>query len=112
MTTVERELQEMRREMADALSERKRCRDLKVVMRRLLATEAAVEKVETMLQIANTNDGGDGDAQTRQTRPRPVDAEYGFPFFRGTPLRRFPELTSNGDPCAGRSTRQRIASIG
>jgi len=52
--------------MATVLQERKECREMKVVMRRLLATEEAVDKVESMLQI------GDGE---RSNRTRDTD-EY------------------------------------
>lgn len=66
MTRVKGELDEMREEMAKVLQERKECREMKVVMRRLLATEEAVDKLESMLQI------GDGE---RSNRTRDTD-EY------------------------------------
>jgi len=64
VTRVKGELDEMRDEMARVLQERKECREMKVVMRRLLATEEAVDKVESMLQI------GDGE---RSNRARETD---------------------------------------
>jgi hypothetical protein len=64
VTRVKGELEEMKGEMSDLLDERKECREMKVVMRRLLATEEALDKVESMLQI------GDSD---RASRTRDVD---------------------------------------
>lgn len=61
VTKVKAELDEMREEMSTVLNERKECREMKVLLRRLLATEEAVEKVESMLQI------GDGESTSRTT---------------------------------------------
>ncbi|GAA5933962.1 COG2 family protein [Sporobolomyces koalae] len=55
VTDVKAHLDDMRQEMATVLRERKQCREIKVVMRRLLATEEAVDKVENMLKIAQTD---------------------------------------------------------
>lgn len=49
--------------MASVLNERKECREMKVVMRRLLATEEAVDKVESLLKI------GDGERASRSRDP-------------------------------------------
>ncbi|GAA5853661.1 hypothetical protein JCM5353_001396 [Sporobolomyces roseus] len=73
VTRVKGELDEMRDEMARVLQERKVCREMKVVMRRLLATEEAVDKVESMLQI------GDGE---RSNRARETDESVDSPAKR------------------------------
>ncbi|GAA6009286.1 hypothetical protein JCM11491_004257 [Sporobolomyces phaffii] len=73
VTHVKGELDEMRDEMATLLNERKECREMKVVMRRLLATEEAVDKVESMLQI------GDGE---RTNRTEDVDESLDSPAKR------------------------------
>lgn len=59
VTRVKGELDEMKEEMSTVLNERKSCREMKVVLNRLLATEEAVEKVESMLQV------GDGESTSR-----------------------------------------------
>ncbi|BGP14663.1 hypothetical protein JCM10213_001627 [Rhodosporidiobolus nylandii] len=48
---VQRELEDMRGEMSGVLEERKEVRERKALMRRLLATEDAVEKVEGLLSV-------------------------------------------------------------
>lgn len=58
MTHVKGELEEMREEMAGVLEERKGVREEKAVMRRLLATEEAVEKVEGLLQVGKGGEKG------------------------------------------------------
>ncbi|GAA6061648.1 hypothetical protein JCM10212_002525 [Sporobolomyces blumeae] len=61
VTRVKGELDAMRDEMAGVLDERKKCREMKSVMRRLLATEEAVDKVEGLLKVGD----GEGSARTR-----------------------------------------------
>ncbi|GAA5906257.1 uncharacterized protein JCM6883_005490 [Sporobolomyces salmoneus] len=74
VTRVRGELDEMREEMATVLNERKECREMKVVMRRLLATEEAVEKVESMLQV------GDGERTGRSKEV--IDESFDSPAKR------------------------------
>ncbi|GAA5926369.1 hypothetical protein JCM1841_006995 [Sporobolomyces salmonicolor] len=73
VTRVKGELDEMRDEMASVLEERKEVREMKAVMRRLLATEEAVEKVEGLLKM------GDSD---KTSKPRDVDQIVDSPAKR------------------------------
>ncbi|GAA5872300.1 hypothetical protein JCM8547_004805 [Rhodosporidiobolus lusitaniae] len=60
VTHVKSELEDMRDEMSGVLDERKEVREMKSLMRRLLATEEAVEKVEGLLKV------GKGGEKARQ----------------------------------------------
>ncbi|GAA5842321.1 hypothetical protein JCM11251_003984 [Rhodosporidiobolus azoricus] len=60
VTHVKDELEEMRDEMGGVLEERREVREMKALMRRLLATEEAVEKVEGLLKV------GEGGEKARQ----------------------------------------------
>ncbi|GAA5884786.1 hypothetical protein JCM6882_005394 [Rhodosporidiobolus microsporus] len=60
VTHVKDELEDMRGEMSGVLEERREVREMKAVMRRLLATEEAVEKVEGLLKV------GEGGEKARQ----------------------------------------------
>ncbi|GAA6050782.1 hypothetical protein JCM3770_001642 [Rhodotorula araucariae] len=51
VTRVKDELDDMRTEMGSVLDERKDVREMKAMMRRLLATEDAVDKVESLLKV-------------------------------------------------------------
>ncbi|BGP06652.1 hypothetical protein JCM10049v2_002476 [Rhodotorula toruloides] len=53
---VKDELEDMRSEMSGVLDERKEVREMKAMMRRLLATEEAVDKVEGLLKPAGEGD--------------------------------------------------------
>lgn len=53
---VKDELEDMRSEMSGVLEERKEVREMKAMMRRLLATEEAVDKVEGLLKPAGEAD--------------------------------------------------------
>ncbi|BGP23394.1 hypothetical protein JCM10295v2_002290 [Rhodotorula toruloides] len=53
---VKDELEDMRSEMSSVLDERKEVREMKAMMRRLLATEEAVDKVEGLLKPAGDAD--------------------------------------------------------
>ena len=56
VTRVRGELDDMRTEMSRVLDERKEVRETKAMMRRLLSTEDAVDKVESLLRVG---DGAD-----------------------------------------------------
>ncbi|GAA5898368.1 hypothetical protein JCM8208_006959 [Rhodotorula glutinis] len=56
VTRVRRELDDMRTDMSRVLDERKEVRETKAMMRRLLSTEDAVDKVEGLLRVG---DGAD-----------------------------------------------------
>ncbi|BGP46800.1 hypothetical protein JCM10450v2_002648 [Rhodotorula kratochvilovae] len=56
VTRVKDELDDMRTEMSSVLDERKDVREMKAMMRRLLATEDAVDKVESLLKVGGGAD--------------------------------------------------------
>lgn len=58
VTRVQHELDDMRAEMSAVLDERKDVRERKALMRRLLATDEAVAKVESLLQVGDAADKG------------------------------------------------------